>query len=195
MSERERRWAAAMRAERKGDVTTYEQLLGEIARSARPIVRSRLRPTDDGAEDIVQEILIGIHNMRSRWDESRPILPWIHAIIRYKVNDALRKHSRDARRRSDLSFEEWEAIADQSLTEPMQAPVDVERHLQTLSPDQQDIVRSLAIDEASVRQVATRLQKSEGAVRVTLHRALQRLRAISGHVAPRVAATGSSRKR
>jgi RNA polymerase sigma-70 factor (ECF subfamily) len=45
------------------------------------------------------------------------------------------------------------------------------------------VVRALALDGATVRETAQRLGRSEGAIRVTLHRALTRLAAAAG-VAP-----------
>ncbi|HEY2402466.1 MAG TPA: sigma factor, partial [Steroidobacteraceae bacterium] len=36
-----------------------------------------------GAEDVVQEILIGLHAKRHTWDETRPFLPW-YTITRHR---------------------------------------------------------------------------------------------------------------
>ncbi|TMV82428.1 sigma-70 family RNA polymerase sigma factor, partial [Thioclava sp. BHET1] len=180
MSDKEIRWSDAMRAERRGDAAAYARLLDEVAQSARRIVASRLRGPQDEVEDVVQDVLIGIHKMRDRWQEDRPILPWIHAILRYKINDALRRRYRETLRRRELSYAEWEAIVDDSAGDPWQAAVDVEHHLRHLPPGQQAVVRSLALEGKSVRQLAGDMNQSEGAVRVTLHRALKRLRALGG---------------
>jgi RNA polymerase sigma-70 factor, ECF subfamily len=53
--------------------------------------------------------------------------------------------------------------------------VEVDRHLAVLPVSQRKIVRAIAVEGASVRNVARRLATSEGAVRVTLHRAIRRL--------------------
>ncbi len=50
--------------------------------------------------------------------------------------------------------------------------------LERLSERQRDIVRSLSLNGASVRETAQRLAMSEGAVRVSLHRALATLAAL-----------------
>jgi DNA-directed RNA polymerase specialized sigma24 family protein len=47
-----------------------------------------------------------------------------------------------------------------------------------LSERQRDIVQSISIEGASVRETALRLGLSEGAVRTALHRALARLAAL-----------------
>jgi RNA polymerase sigma-70 factor (ECF subfamily) len=81
-------------------------------------------------------------------------------------------------RRIDVSLDD--------LAEVMAAPspdldrgLDLERHLATLPDGQQKVVRSLAFDGASVKDTAKKLDTSEGAVRVTFHRALQRLRTLA----------------
>jgi RNA polymerase sigma-70 factor (ECF subfamily) len=51
----------------------------------------------------------------------------------------------------------------------------VDRHLAVLPVSQRAIVRAIAVEGASVRNVAQGLATSEGAVRVTLHRAIRRL--------------------
>lgn len=186
MNTREDSWAAAMKAERHGDVAAYERVLADIARALRGIIRSRLyrlglNPQE--TEDIVQEILIGLHTMRHRWDAGRPFLPWLHAIVRYKLTDAVRKRRREARHRIDLAIEDWDRIADDAADASHQIPIDLDRQLDTLSAGQRDVVQSLAIDGASVRETAQRLQTSEGAVRVTLHRALQRLSSLANTTA------------
>src|SRR5262245_37044090 len=47
--------------------------------------------------------------------------------------------------------------------------------LEHLKPKQREIVRSISLNGSSIRETADRLQMTEGAVRVTLHRALKAL--------------------
>lgn len=180
MNAREHLWAEAMRAERRGDASAYERLLGEIAAALRIVIRSRLSRSGGAphdAEDIVQEVLIGLHTMRHRWDQSRPFMPWLHAIVRYKLADAARRRWSETRLRSDLSFAEWCDIAAMPSDGIEGSSLDVDRALRGLPSSQRDVVRSLAIDGASVRETARNLETTEGTVRMTFHRALQRLAA------------------
>jgi RNA polymerase sigma-70 factor (ECF subfamily) len=55
---------------------------------------------------------------------------------------------------------------------------DISRLLGRLSERQRDIVKSISIEGASVRETAHRLRLSESAVRTALHRALARLAAL-----------------
>lgn len=169
-----------MRAERRGDAAAYERLLGDIAAALRLVIRSRLfrsGAATDEAEDIVQEVLIGVHAMRRRWDDARPFMPWLHAIVRYKLVDAARRRKGEAKFRCDLSFEDWCNVAEAPSAGMEGRMLDIGRALSGLPSAQRDVVRSLAIDGASVRETAQKLETTDGTVRMTFHRALQRIAA------------------
>jgi RNA polymerase sigma factor (sigma-70 family) len=188
MDPREELWAAAMRAERRGDAAAYEGLLADIAKTLRALIRGRLSRLGMNAhetEDILQDVLIGLHTVRHSWDANRPFLPWLHAIVRYKLSDAVRRRRREARYRYDLTLEEWSYVPAATHEDPDLGLVDLNRHLGELSAGQREVVRSLALEGASVRETAQKLKTSEGAVRVTLHRALQRLASIANLAASR----------
>jgi RNA polymerase sigma-70 factor (ECF subfamily) len=176
IEEREQRWRDAMRAERRGEVIAYERMLKELAtalrRSLAPrLVRAGLAAHE--ADDLVQEILIGLHGKRDTWDPTRPFLPWLHAITRYKLIDFMRHRRRDTRRRVDLPYENWLEIVESPTANP--STWEMDRHLAVLPVSQRKIVRAIAVEGASVRNVAQGLETSESAVRVTLHRAIRRL--------------------
>jgi RNA polymerase sigma-70 factor (ECF subfamily) len=182
MDPREELWAAAMRAERRGDAAAYEGLLADIAKTLRALIRVRLSRFGMNAhetEDILQDVLIGLHTVRHSWDANRPFLPWLHAIVRYKLSDAVRRRRREARYRYDLTLEEWSYVPAATHEDPDLGLVDLNRHLGELSAGQREVVRSLVLEGASVRETAQKLKTGEGAVRVTLHRALQRLASIA----------------
>jgi RNA polymerase sigma-70 factor (ECF subfamily) len=178
MESREHLWAEAMRAERRGDIAAYECLLKEIADLLRRLIRYRVAQLGLSAhetEDLVQEVLIGLHTKRHTWDVDRPFLPWLHAIARYKIADGARHLRREARHRIDLTFDELAELVEAPAEDLDRSLLDIDRHLSDLPQGQQTVVRALAVEGASVRSTAEKLQTSEGAVRVTFHRALQRL--------------------
>jgi RNA polymerase sigma-70 factor (ECF subfamily) len=178
VEEREQRWAEAMRAERRGEAFAYERMLKEIAAALRRSLAPRLARVGLGAheaEDLVQEILIGLHGNRHTWDPTRPFLRWLYAITRYKLIDFTRHHRHYARRRVDLPLEDWLNIVESSADEANHSNCEVDRHLAVLPVSQRKIVRAIAVEGASVRNVARDLSTSEGSVRMTLHRAIRRL--------------------
>ena len=178
VEEREQRWAEAMRAERRGEAVAYERMLKEVATALRRSLAPRLVRVSLGAheaDDLVQEILIGLHRKRHTWDPARPFLPWLHTITRYKLIDFMRQRRGDTRRRVDLALEDWVEIVESPADEADCSAWEVDRHLAVLPVSQRRIVRAIAVEGASVRNVARGLATSEGAVRVTLHRAIRRL--------------------
>jgi RNA polymerase sigma-70 factor (ECF subfamily) len=178
VEDREQRWAQAMRAERRGEAVAYERMLKEVATALRRSLAARLvRVGLDAheADDLVQEILMGLHRKRHTWDPARPFLPWLHTITRYKLIDFMRHRRGDTRRRVDLALEDWVEIVESPADEADFSTWEVDRHLAVLPVSQRKIVRAIAVEGASVRSVAQGLATSEGAVRVTLHRAIRRL--------------------
>jgi RNA polymerase sigma factor (sigma-70 family) len=178
VEEREQRWAEAMRAGRRGNALAYERMLKEIAAALRRSLAPRLVRAGLGAheaEDLVQEILIGLHGKRHTWDSARPFLPWLHAIARYKLIDFTRQRRRETRGRVDLPLEDWLDIVESPADEVNRPTAEVDRHLAVLPVSQRKIVRAIAVEGASVRDVALGCATSEGAVRVTIHRAIRRL--------------------
>lgn len=179
MDDWEQSWSAAMRAERRGDAAAYAWLLGEVTVYLRPRLHQRLARLGRGpdlAEDIVQEVLLGIHQKRHTWEADRPFTPWLAGIVRYKLLDATRRLRREAGRRYVPEMDDWfEAVA--APIEDLDARlVDRERPLAALPDREGEVVRALAIEGASVKATAARLSLSDGAVRVLFHRALARIR-------------------
>jgi RNA polymerase sigma factor (sigma-70 family) len=180
MNTREQSWAEAMRAERRGERLVYEAFLREFAVSLRRIVRIRLNRLGLSAsetEDVVQEILIAMHSKRDQWDPSRPLMPWLNAIARYKMIDAARRLRRDVRLRIELTDEEWSDLSGSAEIDPIHNVADVNRMISDLPVGQQSVVRAIGLDGASPCEAAARLGMSEGAVRVAFHRSLKTLMA------------------
>jgi RNA polymerase sigma-70 factor (ECF subfamily) len=178
VEEREQLWAEAMRAERRGEAVVYERMLKELASTLRRSLASRLVRVGFGAhetEDLVQEILIGLHNKRHTWNPARPFLPWLHTITRYKFIDFMRRRRNDTRRRVDLPLDDWLEMVDPPADEAIRSTWELDRHLAVLPVGQRKVVRAIAVEGASVRNVAQELATSEGVVRMTLHRAINRL--------------------
>jgi RNA polymerase sigma-70 factor, ECF subfamily len=170
------KWAQMMRAAIGGDEAVYRRLLEEIGRSVRAMARgafSRARVGDADVEDVVQETLLAIHLKRNTWDRGMRLAPWVGAIARHKIIDAMRR--RGARRIEPI--EDFEHVLAAPAGEDPHARSDAERLMKQLAPRQRDIVRAISLDGESISATATRLSMSEGAVRVALHRALKSLAA------------------
>jgi RNA polymerase sigma factor (sigma-70 family) len=171
-SSQENDWAVWMRAAMTGDAGAYRQLLVSLAPHVRAVARSRCRRlgAPGEVEDLVQEVLLTIHLKRGTWDQSRPIGPWVAAIARNKLIDVLRR-----RRHITVPIEDLvDSLQAEDLT-PELSTHDIDTLLGHLKTKQREIVRSISLNDSSIRETADRLQMTEGAVRVTLHRALKAL--------------------
>jgi RNA polymerase sigma-70 factor (ECF subfamily) len=136
----------------------------------RGIVRQRgaaLGP--EGCEDVLQAILLAIHLKRHTWRDDLPLRPWLYAVARHKVIDALRA-------RGIVSEVPVESIADElpapEPVDPMQMH-DIEKVLARLDRRSAQIVRAVGIEGATAAEAGQQFNMSEGAVRVALHRALK----------------------
>ncbi len=120
------------------------------------------------------EVLLAIHLKRSTWDQSRLIGPWISAIVRNKLIDVLRKRGHQI----NVPIEDViDTLAVEEQTDGLDHH-DIERILGRLNERQRDIVQSISVKGLSIRETASRLQMTEGAVCVALHRALKTLAAL-----------------
>jgi RNA polymerase sigma-70 factor, ECF subfamily len=162
-----------MRAGLAGDSAAYQALLGELAGSLRRSVSAALARAGRGnaeVEDIVQEVLLAIHLKRESWDPALPFMPWLHAVMRYKVIDALRRGGSRVNLSIDDFAEVIPAPADDSADKG-----DATRLIAQLEARPRAIVEAISLQGRSAGEVATTLNMSEGAVRVALHRALKTL--------------------
>jgi len=170
-SEREQHWAELMDQSLAGNAEAYERLLVLLTVAVRNAVRSRARFARLAAEDIVQEVLLALHLKRNTWIRGTPVGPWVAAIARNKIVDALRRRGR----RTEVPVEYvLETLGFEEAGAQEQAH-DLERALAKLNPRQREVVRAVSLEGHTAQEVAIRLQMSEGAVRVTLHRSLKAL--------------------
>lgn len=175
--ERDAEWANWMRAAIKGDANAYRRFLVSVTPCLRSMAQRRCRVagvSEGDAEDVVQEVLLAIHLKRSTWDPRRPIGPWIATITRNKFVDALRRRGRHV----DVQIDDFaETLGAEEKDDGLSAH-EMDRLLSKLKTQHREIVQSISIKGNSVRETAARLDMSEGAVRVALHRALKMLAAL-----------------
>ncbi len=177
-SAREEEWAAWLRLAIRGDAQAYNRFLVAVTPQLRSMARRRCdqygAPPSE-AEDVVQEVLLAIHLKRGTWDPARPLGPWLTTIVRNKLVDSLRRRGRHA----NVPLED---VADflETADETHEAAnrLDTQAMLARLKDPQRDIVRSISLEGADIRETAARLKMTEVAVRVSLHRALKSLAAL-----------------
>jgi RNA polymerase sigma-70 factor (ECF subfamily) len=174
--EREDEWTGLMRLALSGDSASYQRLLKAVTPVLRAGARrglARAGQPIDQSEDVVQDILLAVHLKRHTWDVNAPFAPWLFAIARNKLIDALRRRGR----RTFVNIDDFaEIIPDEPAAETASAN-EIATLLLTLPPRQREVLQSIAVESASIRDTAAKFAMSEGAVRVALHRALTSLTA------------------
>lgn len=167
-----------MRAAIGGDQIAYRRLLLSLTPALRAVARrncARVGLDGGDAEDVVQEVLLAVHLKRQTWDMERPFIPWMMTIARNKLVDARRRRgNREPLPVDDLA----DSLAAEGNEDDAIERHDLDRLLAKLGERQRDLVRSLSVEGRSVQETAARLEMSEGAVRVALHRAIKSLAAL-----------------
>ncbi|MBJ7405818.1 MAG: sigma-70 family RNA polymerase sigma factor [Bradyrhizobium sp.] len=174
MRGREDEWTGLMRSARAGDDAAYHRLLKAVAPVLRAAARrglARAGQPPDQAEDIVQEILLAVHLKRHTWDSEAPFAPWLFAIGRNKLIDALRRRGK----RVFVNIDDFAETLPGEAAQETASAGEVAAQLGTLPQRQRDVLQSIAVEAASIKDTAAKLSMSEGAVRVALHRGLAAL--------------------
>jgi len=173
---RDEEWTDLMRSANAGDSVAYQRLLKAVTPVLRAGARrglARAGQPIDQSEDIVQDILLAVHLKRHTWDPAAPFAPWLFAIARNKLIDTLRRRGR----RVFVNIDDFaETIPSEAAPETLPTG-EVARHLEALPQRQREVLQSIAVDSASIKDTAQKLAMSEGAVRVALHRGLAALAA------------------
>lgn len=142
----------------------FEQHADEIYRFARVSLGSAAE-----ADDLVQEVFVRV--LRS-WDDFRhDATPrtWLFALTRHAMQEMIRSRARHPKTTS---------FSDADLpVQPDPAPVpELEELLAVLSLPERQVVALRIVEDLPSREVARLLGCTDVRVRVTLHRALARLR-------------------
>jgi RNA polymerase sigma factor (sigma-70 family) len=185
-SEDAARWAAWMEQAQRGDRVAYHALLSAIAPYLRAIARRYMRQEQD-AEDMVQEILIVVHDIRHTYEPGRPIKPWLGTIATRRCID----HLRQRMRRNLLEIADEEAVGSFADDSPGATPEarlqreqedeQVQLAVGALPPRQREAVELLRIRELSLKEAAAASEQSVGSLKVACHRAMKALqRAMTG---------------
>lgn len=163
----------------QGDKRAYAKFLKDICPLLRKIIAPRVNIATD-IEDIVQEILLSIHKALPTYDPKRAVIPWLTAIVKFRLTDYLRKLYRRSEHQADISYEEIEQTYSNKEDKPVTASDKrseyIEEGLKALPEKQQEIMKLIHIEGYTSKEVAATLNMTTSAVKVTAHRIYKRLR-------------------
>ena len=129
------------------------------------------------AEDLAHQVFLSAwEHMSGYVDKGYPFGSWLYRIARNRVVDHYRVKrdttALDAPETAELAgAADLESDADRALVMER-----VERALRTLAPDHQEVIILRFVEELSLREAATAMERSEGAVKLLQHRAIKALR-------------------
>ncbi|QVM89461.1 sigma-70 family RNA polymerase sigma factor [Pseudomonas entomophila] len=173
LSTRESQLQALLLQGLAGDAVAYRQFLSALAAHVRGFLRRRLPQHPAEVEDLLQEVLLAVHNARHTYQAQQPLTAWVQAIARYKLADHLRSHARREARHDALDDDnELFAASDEA---PAQASRDLGKLLGQL-PDRQRLpIVHVKLEGLSVEETARITGLSSSAVKVGIHRGLKAL--------------------
>lgn len=156
-----------------GDVGALAQLFDGLAPD---LTRLATQLVGDAhlAEDIVQETFLTVVERPEAYDRTRPLKPWLIGILVNRARTARRRLGRNPE--PDLLVEREVATPDQELGHA-ETLEELDRALAEL-PDSLRAVVEARLAGEDPASLAERLGLSRGALRVRLHRGLQRVRAL-----------------
>jgi RNA polymerase sigma-70 factor, ECF subfamily len=166
----------------QNDEEAMAALLGQIRPMVVRYCRARLGRSGGGAyttaDDVAQEVCLAVLKALPRYrDLGRPFSAFVFGIAAHKVNDAHRGASRDLSQPMEVVPEvEDDGRSPESCALAADAARQLHALLETLPAPHRDVLVLRVAVGMSAEEAGNVLGMSPGAVRVTQHRALARLR-------------------
>lgn len=169
-------WSMLMACAQIGDRDAYRRLLESVTPYLRRLAaRHGVHP--DAIEDVVQDILITLHQVRHTYAPARPFGPWLVSIASRRIVDALRRQGRAASREMSLDPDHETLAGDGANLMEEAADARVLRDaLARLPQGQRDAIRMLKLEEMSLKEAAVASGMTVAALKVAVHRGIKTLR-------------------
>lgn len=158
-----------------GDVAAFGELYDIHVDQIYRHIYYRVGNTAD-AEDLTQQVFIKAwHAIKRYRRKSVPLAAWLMTISRNLVIDFYRA------RKEKISLDDDYKEASKEPGPELLAEIEMERRelietITRLPEEYRQVIIMRFIEDFSYEEIAAALNKSEGAIRVTLHRALKKMR-------------------
>jgi RNA polymerase sigma-70 factor, ECF subfamily len=144
-----------MRRAQAGDHQAYASLLTQLAPVLMSFVSRRVGAVSD-REDIVQDIMMGVHKASHTYNTERPFKPWLFAIAQFKLMDHLRQHYKN-RQFSDIDVDTIQESLSSTVTEGDKSRERLHDAMSRLPETQKQIVQLMKLEGYSVQDVSKRV--------------------------------------
>ncbi len=167
-----------MLASLNGDSVAHRTLLDRLSRLLRGYYKgklARIGRSASEAEDLMQDALMAIHTRRHTYDPDEPLMPWVHAVARYKLIDHLRRTKASI---ADVPIDHAAEIVATDDHAGAESKHDLHRLLGRLPEKMRRAIQYVKLDGLSVSEAAYRCKMSEAAIKVSVHRGMRALSAM-----------------
>ncbi|MBS0517436.1 MAG: sigma-70 family RNA polymerase sigma factor [Proteobacteria bacterium] len=171
--------AALMRATQQGDPAAYARLLKAVAPIVRRMAARRWTGSEE-ADDVVQDVLLSLHQVRHTYDPDRPFIPWLMAIARNRLADVQRRQARRAKGEVAVEIlpETFSGQETKDVVDRLAYSDALEQAMAELPAGQRRAVELLRFKEMSLKEASAASGMSISALKVSMHRAMKTLRTI-----------------
>jgi RNA polymerase sigma-70 factor (ECF subfamily) len=160
-------WDSLMCAAQQGDKSAYRHLLTALQPWLRRYFNNRIPPSY--CDDLVQEVMMTLHQKMQTYDPQQPFLPWIKTIAKHRWIDMLRK----IYRRMETTLDDETDLLFQ--TSDKTESYDIIKLLAKIPVAQAEVIDLVKLREMSIAQAAQQTGHSQASVKVMIHRGLKRL--------------------
>ncbi|WP_322363622.1 sigma-70 family RNA polymerase sigma factor [Pseudomonas sp. Teo4] len=178
LSAREAQLQALLLQGLAGDAVAYRTFLAALAVHVRGFLLRRLAQRPAEVEDLLQEVLLAVHNARHTYQAQQPLTAWVQAIARYKLADHYRSYARHGALHEGLDDDSDLFAAGEE--EAAQATRDLGKLLAQLPARQRLPIVHVKLEGLSVEETARMTGLSSSAVKVGIHRGLKALAKLIG---------------
>lgn len=167
--------AALVASAQRGDHRAFAALIELYQNTVYGFLRARLvEPAD--AEDLCQEVFLRCYLGREKLSRAAAVGSWLVGIAR----NVLREHVRRLNRRKEVAWTELclelDALASEHEQHHDEALAHLPGCLDTLGQSAREAIELRYRRELRMAEIGTRLRRSEGAVKLLVHRARAALR-------------------
>jgi len=160
-----------------GDVEAFGRLYDIYADRIYRHIYYKTSSVED-ARDLTHDVFIEAWQALPRYKRTKtPFLGWLFTICRHTVIDYYRTRKDHAYLNNEIIIEDYEKSPEKLVDEQF-TQQEVRRAILKLPEVQQQVILMSFIEGFEYSEIASSLNKSEGNIRVIVHRALKKMREI-----------------
>ena len=158
-----------------GNVEAYGELYERYLDPIYRYIKTRVAG-DQVAEDLTEMVFLRTFERLDKYQErGHPFSSFLYQVARNQLVDHYRRKKEEVSLEAAQHVEHPEGSMDESVIKQDQIN-ELHNAIEKLPEDYQDVIRFRILMDMPTAEVASWLERSEGAVRVLLHRALHALR-------------------